>query len=254
MKTSYQQQTDYFNPNTLMGTYMSSIKADYKSNLRDTHRVFHRKDNLFCAGDHFEGVYILRSGSAKSYILSRDGEEHITKFHYPGDIVGVDGFDKKAHRQTLSFLETSSVCFIKESEINNLLQTSPDFRHGLLQSMSHTLACDGAMMMCLSTYSSEQKVARFLLDLSLGFSERGLSGSEFILSMTRTDIANYLGMAIETVSRIFASLQLRGIIRVQLRSLTIVDFDVLNGCISVDVCPQPEASRAHSRSVKQIMN
>ena len=254
MKTLYQPNNDYYNATALLDTFMASTNTVTKSNQRNSHRVFHRRDNLFSAGDSFEGVYVLRSGSAKSFITSRNGEEHITKFYYPGDMLGVDGFDEHMHTQTIRFLETSSVCLIKESEINSLLSTSSDFRHGLLQSMSHSLACDSSMLMCLSTCTSEQKVARFLLDLSVGFAERNLSGSEFMLSMTRTDIANYLGMAIETVSRVFASFQERRIVSVKLRYLSILDFAALNQSISIDVCSYIDASQSHSIKTKQKMN
>jgi CRP/FNR family transcriptional regulator len=233
---------------------MSGINTANNSHQRHSHRVFHRRDSLFSIGDYFEGVYALRSGSAKSIITSRGGEEHITKFYYPGDMLGIDGFDGHVHTQTVRFLETSSVCLIKESEINSLIQTSSDFRDGLLQSMSHSLACDSSMLMCLSTCSSEQKVARFLLDLSIRFSERGLSGKEFMLSMTRTDIANYLGMAIETVSRIFASFQQRQIIAVQLRHLIILDFDALKNSMETDVCSRNVVSQIHPNNAKQAMN
>ena len=251
MKTSYQPQNDYYNAASLKEICIGNTNVSNNSQQRNSHRIFHRRDSLFSVGDHFEGIYVLRSGSAKSFITSRDGEEHITKFYYPGDMLGIDGFDGHIHKQTVRFLETSSVCLIKESEINSLIKTSTDFRDGLLQSISHNLACDSAMMMCLGTCSSEQKAARFLLDLSVRFSERGLSGSEFMLSMTRTDIANYLGMAIETVSRIFASLQQRKIIAVQLRYLSILDFEALNRSVAIDVCSQSIISRSQPN---QAMN
>jgi CRP/FNR family transcriptional regulator len=254
MKTSYQPQNDNYNAASLVDICISNANASNNSQQHNSHRVFHRRDSLFSVGDHFEGIYVLRSGSAKSFITSREGEEHITKFYYPGDMLGIDGFDGHMHKQTVRFLETSSVCLIKESQINTLINTSTVFRDGLLQSMSHTLACDSAMMMCLSTCSSEQKVARFLLDLSLGFSERGLSGSEFMLSMTRTDIANYLGMAIETVSRVFASFQQRNIIAVELRYLSILNFAALNRSVAIDVCSHTGKSRSHPKKAKHAMN
>jgi CRP/FNR family transcriptional regulator len=254
MKTSYQPQHDYYNTTALLNSFMVSAHTANNFDRANSHRIFHRRDNLFSTGDQFEGIYVLRSGSAKSFITSRDGEEHITKFYYPGDMLGIDGFAGHMHTQTVSFLETSSVCLIKESQINSLINTSTVFRDGLLQSMSHSLACDSAMMMCLSTCTSEQKVARFLLDLSIGFSERGLSGSEFMLSMTRTDIANYLGMAIETVSRVFASFQERHIIAVQLRYLSILDFAELNRSVSIDVCAHTVSNRTQSKKAKQTMN
>jgi len=254
MKTAYQTQNDYYNPASLIDICIGNTNSSNNAQKRNSHRVFHRRDSLFSVGDHFEGIYILRSGSAKSFITSRDGEEHITKFYYPGDLIGIDGFNGHMHKQTARFLETSSVCLIKESEIHSLITTNSVFRDGLLQAMSHTLACDSAMMMCLGTCSSEQKLAMFLLDLSMGFSERGLSGSEFMLSMTRTDIANYLGMAIETVSRIFASFQQRNIIAVQLRYLSILDFAALNRSVVIDICYQPVTSQIHPKQAKYAMN
>jgi CRP/FNR family transcriptional regulator len=254
MKTSYQAQNDYYNAASLMDICIGNTNPSNNAQKRNSHRVFHRRDSLFSVGDHFEGIYVLRSGSAKSFITSRDGEEHITKFYYPGDMIGIDGFNGHIHKQTVRFLETSSVCLIKGSEINNLLKTSNVFRDGLLQAMSHTLACDNTMMMCLGTCSSEQKLAMFLLDLSIGFSERGLSSSEFMLSMTRTDIANYLGMAIETVSRIFASFQQRNIIEVQLRYLSILDFAALNKSVAIDICTKPDTSLPHPKRAKYAVN
>lgn len=195
--------------------------------IAGSHRVFHRRDPLFSAGSEFEGIYILRSGSAKAFITSSVGDEHITGFYYPGDLIGFDGFDSHVHHHNVCFLETSSVCFVKESEINGLLKKSDEFRHCLLKSMSHTLSEDSSMMMCLSTCNSEQRISRFLLDISSRFQQRGLSNREFVLSMTRTDIANYLGMAIETVSRVFAIFQQKNIISVKHRHLIILDFKAL---------------------------
>ncbi|PKG99590.1 helix-turn-helix domain-containing protein [Paraglaciecola sp. MB-3u-78] len=254
MKTSYQAQNDYYNAASQIDICIVNTNPSNNAQKRNSHRVFHRRDSLFSVGDHFEGIYVLRSGSAKSFNTSRDGEEHITKFYYPGDMVGIDGFHGHKHKQTVRFLETSSVCLIKESEIHSLITTSSVFRDGLLQAMSHTLACNSAMMMCLGTYSSEQKLAMFLLDLSVCFSERGLSGSEFMLSMTRTDIANYLGMAIETVSRIFASFQQRNIIEVQLRYLSILDFAALNRSVAIDICTKPNTSLSNPIQAKYAMN
>ncbi|MFT4653636.1 MAG: CRP/FNR family transcriptional regulator [Kangiellaceae bacterium] len=202
--------------------------------LSHSHRIFQARQSLFCAGDRFEGLYILRSGSAKSFITSINGEEHITKFYYPGDLLGVDGFDKNIYVENVLFLETSSVCLIKESDLNTLVKSSDDFRNCLLRSMSRALVNDSSMMMCLSSCSSEQKLAQFVLDLSEQFRSLRLSGTEFRLSMTRTDIANYMGMALETVSRVFASFQLKQLICIKNRQLSILDFDALSRIVLKD--------------------
>jgi len=213
---------------------LENVEKSNNLKLTNSHRVFHARQSLFSAGEQFEGLYILRSGSAKSFITSIDGEEHITKFFYPGDLLGVDGFDQHIYMENVLFLETSSVCLVKESDLNSLVKYSDDFRNCLLRSMSHSLVNDRAMMMCLSSCSSEQKIAHFILELSQQFFSLGLSGTEFRLSMTRTDIASYMGMALETVSRIFASFQQQKLICVHNRQVTILDVDALHYFVSKD--------------------
>lgn len=215
--------------------------------LINSHRVFHARQSLFSAGDKFEGLYILRSGSAKSFITSVDGEEHITKFFYPGDILGVDGFDRSVYTQSVLFLETSSVCLVKEADLNNLVKNNDDFRTSLMRSMSHSLVIDNAMMMCLSSCSSEQKVAHFILELSEQFEGLGLSGTDFRLSMTRTDIASYMGMALETVSRVFACFQLKQFIRVHNRQLSILDKEALNRFVVRDIYVTKQVKEMHAK-------
>lgn len=234
MKTSSLQ----FNPTSKARPWSKvCLESAAKSNnftLGNSHRVFHARQALLSAGESFQGLYILRSGSAKAFITSACGEECITKFFFPGDLLGVDGFDEHLHSQNIVFLETSSVCFFKESDVYDLVINSQDFRTCLFKSMSHSLLCDSMMMMCLSSCSSEQKVAHFILELADNFTSQGLSGKEFRLSMTRTDIANYLGMALETVCRVLASFQLKRVISVSNRHLIILDTRVLNQILSKD--------------------
>lgn len=233
------------------------LESAAKSNnftLGNSHRVYHTRQMLLCAGDQFEGLYILRSGSAKGFISSEDGEEYITKFFYPGDLLGLDGFDESIHLQNITFLETSSVCFVNESDLNSLIIKSDDFRRCLLKSMSHTSMCDSSMIVCLSSCSSEQKVARFILELAGQFASNGLCGTEFRLSMTRSDIANYLGMALETVSRIFASFQLKQFICVNNRYLSIVNVEALNNLLARDVFSNSAIMSLQTKNHKNVVN
>jgi CRP/FNR family transcriptional regulator len=195
-----------------------------------SHRIFHRKSALWERGDDFLGIYMLRSGSVKSFILSKEGNEHITKFHFPGDLLGLDGFNI-AYNHTIKFLETSSACFFSATEIDLLTKHSTYFRNTLLKAMSDELVCHGAISLCYSTYTSEQRLAMFLVDLSSNFSQRGQSSAEFTLSMTRTEIANYLGMAMETVSRVMGKFQVFDIIDVNQRMVKINDIEALKNCL-----------------------
>jgi CRP/FNR family transcriptional regulator len=196
-----------------------------------SHKVYQKSDLLFGIGQTFDAIYIMRSGSAKSSVVANIGHEQISSFHYPGDLIGLDGFDNGIHAQSMKFLETSSVCRIGLGELDNTMATSARFRYKLLQSMSHALNDDDKFLLSLNNMNSAQRLSSFLLDLSSQFEKRGLSRNVFDLSMTRVDIANYLGMAIETVSRLLTQFQNEKIIEVEKRRVSIVNVEKLNQCL-----------------------
>lgn len=193
-----------------------------------SHKVYQKSDVLFGSGQTFDAIYILRSGSAKSSVLANSGHEQISGFHYPGDLIGLDGFDNDTHAQSIKFLETSSVCRIGLGELDKAMSNSASIRFNLLQGMSHALNNEDKFLLSLNNMNSAQRLSSFLLNLSSQFEKRGLSGNVFDLSMTRVDIANYLGMAIETVSRLLTQLQNGHIIEVEKRRVKIVDLGKLN--------------------------
>jgi CRP/FNR family transcriptional regulator len=193
-----------------------------------SHKVYQKSDVLFTTGQRFGAIYILRSGSAKSSVLANTGHEQISSFHYPGDLIGLDGFDNGSHTQSIKFLETSSVCRIGLGELDDAMASSANIRKNMLQGMSHALNDEDKFLLSLNHMNSAQRLGSFLLDLSSRFERRGLSGNVFDLSMTRVDIANYLGMAIETVSRLLTQLQNEKIIQVEKRRVSIMDFGKLN--------------------------
>jgi CRP/FNR family transcriptional regulator len=196
-----------------------------------SHKVYHKSDVLFGAGQTFDAIYILRSGSAKSSVIANSGHEQISRFHYPGDLIGLDGFDNGSHAQSIKFLETSSVCRIGLGELDKAMANSSSIRYNLLQGMSHALNSEDKFLLSLNNMNSAERLSSFLLDLSSQFEKRGLSGKVFDLSMTRVDIANYLGMAIETVSRLLTLLQNENIIEVEKRRVKIMDLGKLNQCL-----------------------
>jgi CRP/FNR family transcriptional regulator len=193
-----------------------------------SHKVYHKSDALYNAGQPFEAIFILRSGSAKSSVFANNGQEQISAFHYPGDLIGLDGFDQGKHAQRLVFLETSSVCRIGLGELDKAMASSSSIRYNLLQGMSQVLNDEDRFLLGLNNMNSAQRLGSFLQNLSTRFENRGLSGEVFDLSMTRVDIANYLGMAIETVSRLLTHLQNQHIIEVQKRQISIIAPDKLD--------------------------
>ncbi|WP_299078249.1 helix-turn-helix domain-containing protein [uncultured Paraglaciecola sp.] len=237
MTKSTAQQTSLCQHCIMSGIcFGQSDKNSAESKVR-SHKIYHKSDILFRSGQTFDAIYILRSGSAKSSILANCGHEQISGFHYPGDLIGLDGFDNGSHSQSIKFLETSSVCRIGLGELDNAMANSASIRSNLLQGMSHALNNEDRFLLSLNNMNSAQRLSSFLLDLSAQFLQRGLSAKEFDLSMTRVDIANYLGMAIETVSRLLTQLQQDNIIEVQRRRVKILSLEKLNQCLTLERDP-----------------
>jgi len=216
---------------TMSGMCFSQAEKSKAEPKVRSHKVYHKSDLLFGTGETFDAIYILRSGSAKSSVLANSGHEQISSFYYPGDLIGLDGFDNGSHAQSMKFLETSSVCRIGLGELDKAMANSASIRYNLLQGMSHALNDEDKFLLSLNNMNSAQRLSSFLLDLSSRFEKRGLSGNVFDLSMTRVDIANYLGMAIETVSRLLTQLQNEQIIEVEKRRVSIIDIEKLNQCL-----------------------
>lgn len=221
----------------MSGVCFNSVdKSKVEPKLR-SHKVYRKADVLFASGQTFDAIFILRSGSAKSSGLDNSGHEQISRFHYPGDLIGLDGFDNGSHAQSIKFLETSSVCRISLGELDKAMANSASIRLNLLQGMSHALNNEDKFLLSLNNMKSAQRLISFLLDLSSQFVKRGLSGKVFDLSMTRVDIANYLGMAIETVSRLLTQLHNDHIIEVEKRRVKIVDLRKLNQYMLLEHVP-----------------
>jgi CRP/FNR family transcriptional regulator len=182
-------------------------------------------------GDDFDALYIVRTGSAKSFFCSSNGQEQISGFYYPGDMIGADGFDTMTHSHSLKFLETSAVCRVGLKELDAALIQSPTTRRQLLKNMSHAIVDEQQMLLSIGKLNSEQRLAKFILDLSNRFQDRHLSAKIFDLSMTRIDIANFLGMAIETISRLLTKFQHQDIINVNRRQITILNVNKLKQCL-----------------------
>ena len=186
-------------------------------------RRVRRGEHLYRAGDAFHALYAFRTGFFKSYVETADGRSHVTGFQMPGDIVGLDGIDDGKHSLDVVALEDGEVCVIPYTELETLAARVPALQKHLHRMMSREIVREQAQMMLLGTMRAESRVAAFLVGLAQRFASRGYSPSEFNLRMTREEIGSYLGLKLETVSRIFSRLQERNIISAQNRHITILD-------------------------------
>ena len=179
------------------------------------------------AGDNFKQLYAVSSGSFKSYTLSEDGIINITGFFFPGELIGLDAISTGSHTSFVKALETSAVCALPFEKLEDLSGDIRNLRKQMLRVMSKEIMDDQELLLLLSRKNAAERMAAFLLSLSLRFKQRGFSSTSFNLTMTRSDIGNYLGLAIETVSRLFSQFQKKEIICVSDKLVEIIDLDAL---------------------------
>ncbi|MEJ2345932.1 MAG: fumarate/nitrate reduction transcriptional regulator Fnr [Gammaproteobacteria bacterium] len=191
-------------------------------------RPLKRGEHLFNQGEGFRSIYAVRSGSLKTYTISDTGQEQITGFHLPGELVGLDAIVSEHHPCAARALETTSYCEIPFDRLEELSGHLPSLRHQLLRLMSKEILRDQELLMLLGKRTAEERLATLLVSLSARFKERGFSAQEFHLSMSRNDIGNYLGLAVETVSRLFTRFQDQELMEVNGKHVRLLDAGALS--------------------------
>ncbi len=190
-------------------------------------RKIEKGEHLYRMRDTFSTVYAIRSGSVKTYTSIENGSEQVTGFHLPGELLGLNAVSTKFHTDSAMALETTSVCEVPFDRLEDLTREIPSMQHHILHVMSEEIQSDHCQLMMIAKMPAEARLARFLLSLSNHFDNRGYSSSEFNLSMSRNDIANLLGLAVETVSRLFSHFQDQGLLTVERKHIVIHDMDGL---------------------------
>lgn len=191
----------------------------------DRKKPFHKGDTLFAANSPLMSLFAVRSGSFKSYLIDDQGVAQVTGFHLPGDVIGFDALSSQHHQTYCSALETSMVCEIPIDVMDDLADKMPNLRRQINRLMSNEISHDQSMFMQLNKRTAEERIDRFLMDLAQRFSQRNLSKHSFRLTMTRADIGNYLGLTVETVSRVLSKLQKQGKITVNGKLIELNDLD-----------------------------
>lgn len=189
----------------------------------DRKRPLNRGERLFRRGDRFQRLYAIRSGSLKTYTNSADGQEQVMGFLLPGELAGLNAIADGVHPLSAQALETTSICEIPFTQLEALSAQLPSLQHELLRIMSQEIRADEKAMAVLGQKSAEERLAAFLVDLSVRFEHRGFSPCRFNLSMTRGDIGNYLGLALETISRLFTRFQTEGLLHVDRKNIELLD-------------------------------
>ncbi len=197
-----------------------------KSSLIDLHMLvehvgpLHAGEHVFRVGDPFEAIAAVRAGSVKTYIIDRDGREHVLGFHLPGEVIGLDAIDGDTYPCNAVALDTVMLCRFSFPKISVLAARLPGLQQHLFRLLSRDI---GRAALLAGDWTADQRMAAFLIGLSRRLAARGFSADRFALTMARTDIANYLRLAPETVSRVLKRFQHDGLLRVDRRELELLD-------------------------------
>ena len=196
-------------------------------------RKLKRGETLFQNGDLFTGLYAVRSGFFKTSMVIELGREQVTGFQMPGEVLGLEGILHDRHTCSEVALQDAEVCALPLDRIAALSLRVKGLQHHVHAIMSREIVRAQDVMLMLGSMRSEERLAAFLLNLVGRLHARGFSRTELILQMTREDIGSYLGMKIETVSRIFTRLMEQGLIEVNQRHIHILDAAALTQRVSL---------------------
>lgn len=202
-----------------------------KSGLRNLHMLVEHVgplapgDFAFREGDSFGAIAAVRAGTVKTFTIDPDGREHVLGFHFPGEVIGLDGIDGDRYPCNAIALDTVMLCRFSFPKISVLAAQLPGLQRHLFRLLSRDI---GRAALLAGDWSAEQRVAAFLVGLSRRLAARGFSPSRFQLTMARTDIANYLRLAPETVSRVLRRLQENGLLAVARREVELLDMPRLD--------------------------
>jgi CRP/FNR family transcriptional regulator len=184
-------------------------------------------DAVYRAGERFEALYAIRVGSCKTTVLGEKGYEQVAGYHMPGDLIGLDGIGSGRHSGDAVALEETELCVLPFQQLEEVARRVAPLQRNLHRILSHEIERDENVMLLLGSMRAEERLAAFLLSLSQRYQERGYSRTEFVLRLTREDIGSYLGLKLETVSRLLSRFQAMGLLQVQGRVVKLLDLPAL---------------------------
>jgi len=204
-----------------------TIDQDHSYQVIKNRKVLSKGDHVFRGGDDAKAIYVVSKGSIKSYMLTENGEEQVLNFYMPGDVFGLEAMGSNNHISSTIALEDTTICKIPLDGMQDRV-----LGQGFLNIISNNLLRNHNQMLILARKDAEGRLASFLIDMSkriekYDYMSKNYSIDEVKVPMTRQDIANYLGLAIETVSRVLRRFQDGGILEVSRRKFKIYDYNYL---------------------------
>ena len=205
-------------------------------------RTLDRGGMLYRDGDPFEALYVVRSGSLKTFVLDDSGDMQILGFHLPGEIIGFDALASNRHVSQAEALERSSICELPYARLQQVTSEVPALHRQLMRVISREVIEEHRHLVMMGRQQAQEQLAIFLKSLADRYQRLQRDGTALTLSMSRYDIANYLGLVVETVSRLFSRLEEMGVLEVNRKSVRICRPDLLAG-----LCRSSPAAAAKQR-------
>ena len=189
--------------------------------------ALNRGERLARRGDPFRSLYLIVQGAFKLVQTGEEGGEQIVSFHGPRDWIGLDGFASRTHPTDLVALQSAMVCEFPIQAIEALAESDVDVLDRLLSYVSDRLAQAEQLQHMLGAMVATQKIAFFFLHLDTVVSAMKGTEATYDLPMTRAEIGNFLGLSMETTSRLISRLQAAGAINIERRRVQLLQPDIL---------------------------
>lgn len=206
------------------------VKLD---NIVQRGRPLPKSRHIFREGDAFTSVFAVRSGAVKTYSITDAGEEQVTGFYFPGEVVGLDGIGQNRYASSAVSLEVSAICEIPFSQIEDLSGQLPNLQRHFFKLLSSEIVDDQRHITLLSKNTADERVASLLVSISARQARRKLSASAFRLPMSRADIASFLGITVETVSRVLSRFAKQDLIRIDNKEISDLDVEGLKAAANL---------------------
>ncbi len=191
-----------------------------------------KNEHLYRMGDRFQNLYAVRVGHFKTVHTDASGSEQVTGFHMAGELLGFDAISADRHQCNAVALEDGEVCEVPFDRLEDLFRDIPGLQRHFHRMMSQEITREQSVMLLLGNMRAEQRLAAFLVNLSGRYAQRGYSSRAFQLRMTREEIGSYLGLTVESISRLLTRFRKNGWISVEHKEITLQNIEALKGLMT----------------------
>lgn len=190
----------------------------------------HAGSLLFRQGDPFQYITVIRLGTVKTYAVDREGREQTLGFHMPGEFIGLSAIDEARYPCNAVALDTVTLCRLPFHDVAGLATRMPTLQAKLFRLMSRDIA-RATQLACNSM--ADERLAAFLIDMADRMAARGYASNRWQFTMSRMDIASYLRLAPETLSRLLRRFQEEGLVAVEGRDVEVRGRDRLQAIAAI---------------------